>query len=153
MLLLGLSACASTGERAVALESLPAAAQAALRHQANGATLSRVVCDKENGETRYEGRWTSGSVVHEATVTAQGTLVETESQVSAPQVPRAVRDAAGRLLGGASNIAYEKRTNVLKGTVTYSAEAKRDGQTVEIEFRPDGSRLSEEEAVEGNDAD
>ena len=143
MLAGALAACSSTRERAVALEQLPAQAQASLRAQAAGAPITRVVEKCEGAQRQYEAQWKVGESLHEATVTAAGELVETEAELPSAQVPAPVRTAAEAALPKNAEIAYEKKTEVASGAVIYSAEAKVCGHMRELEFSPDGKPVTD----------
>jgi len=153
MLAVAAAACSSTRERTIALERLPAQAQAGLRAQAAGAPITRVMEKSEGGQALYEAQWEVGEFLHEATVTAAGSVVETEAELPSAQVPAPVRTAAEAALPTDAAIAYEKKTEIGSGAVIYSAEAKVGGHMRELEFSPDGKRVADEEGDADRDAD
>lgn len=81
-------------ERPLAEAAVPAKALQALRRAASDHQLVAFEEEIRDGQSYYEGEWQTGRGTAEATVTADGVLVETEREVSAEKVPRGIREAA-----------------------------------------------------------
>jgi hypothetical protein len=125
-LLITLLACSHGGDHDT-LAGVPKAAAEALRREAGGHAIEKV--DREADGT-FEAAWLVDGQKHEATVDANGKVIETEIEVTADQVPAAVRATAEAQLGKA--IQY-----VRLGTGNYEAEAGKR----EVLIDPSGKLL------------
>lgn len=136
VLALSLLGCgASSSSKTGTLDSIPKAAAAALRTEANGAEITEVSRESEQGQELYEGTWSEGGLRREAKVTADGKVVEVEREVAPATVPEPVRVAASQALPAGAAITY-----VLLGNGNYEAEAMVSGKEHEAVFAPDGTR-------------
>jgi hypothetical protein len=136
------------------LADLPGPAAAALKKQSGGHELSGFETEHANGVALYEAGWTDGGVKHEATVTADGDVVELEQSIPASAVPAAVRAAAVKTFGEGADVRYVKKT-----WVVYEIEGKVGDRHREAIFTPTGAatrEIDDEDAVddgEGEDDD
>lgn len=136
----------------VTLDNLPRAAREALLSLAGAAKLGEVAMEEEDGVKVYEAGWTVDGVDHEATVTEDGDLVETEQLVDLDSTPKAVQQAAKKAFPKGTKLKIEKKTIVL-----YEVEAEIDGKERESLVAPTGQRVEiehedhEDEDGEGND--
>ena len=80
------------------MDQIPDAAKAALAKLAGKAKIEEVEVEEEDGVTLYEGSWKVNNAEHEATVTADGDLVERSREVALGNTPKAVRDAVAKVL-------------------------------------------------------
>ena len=133
------------GERSVKLAETPKAVRSALIKAAGDAVIQEVEVETEGGVTLYEASWTSGGVEHEVCVDKHGQVLETESVVSAAELPKAVHESAVKHLPKQSKISFEKKTIVL-----FSAETTINGKERELLIDPAG-RLLELEADDEHD--
>ena len=134
-------------ERKVTESEVPPAALAALKELAGEASITEYAEEIEHGSTFYEGSWkaVTGSNV-DALVTSAGDVVEIEEQVTADQVPVAVRAAVRNLSGPDAPLFCEKKTMIL-----YEVKFRKDDQRHEILYTPDGRTL--EKDIEEGEAD
>jgi putative PepSY-like beta-lactamase-inhibitor len=127
-------------------DQVPAAARRALEQQAGGAKFTEIEREVEHGVTVYEAEWIVQGAEHEASVSADGELLEIEETVPLEKVPAAVREAIAKHLGGAANMEIEKTT-----IVNYEVEAKVDGKNKELYISPTGQVHGQEGAEEKDD--
>lgn len=130
---------AAMGDADVSKNQVPEAARKALQRLAGDAKIDEVEQEKQHGTTVYEAEWSAGGVTHEATVTADGTLIETEETVSLEDVPSAVRAAIAKHFGAVDKVVIEKKT-----IIVYEAEGEIDGREKELLIFPTG-RVHEQE--------
>ncbi len=131
-------------ERAVTQAEVPAAALATLKKLAAGAKINAFAEEIEHGHTFYEGSWQGPSGANvDVLVTATGNLVETEEQVSADQVPKAVLAAARKAAGEGAKLGLEKKTMVL-----YEVKFRKGNRGHELLLAPEG-RVVETEVEQG----
>jgi len=115
------------------LDQVPEAARAALLKLAGGAKILKAEREREHGVLVYEAQWVANGTKHEAAVTADGTLIETEEIVPAEKAPAAVRAAIAKHFGANAKVVVEK-----KMIVVYEVEAKVDGKEKELLVFPTG---------------
>lgn len=89
--------------------------------------------EKRHGVWVFTGEWQTDGVSHEAVVTAEGIVIETEESVSLDNVPTAVRAAIAEHFGSDVKVAVEKKTIIL-----YEAEAEINGRETELLIFPTG---------------
>lgn len=77
-------------ERPIALSQAPAAVQAAAQRLANGAPITAVTMETDDGVTTYEVDWSVGGVAHAAELSTAGDVLERETQVDPNTLPAAV---------------------------------------------------------------
>lgn len=112
------------GEQNVAVSSLPKPAQKQLDKLAGGARIEHVTT--ENGT--FEGAWHKDGLLHEATVSADGNVLEFEDVMPAQEIPAAVKQASKRMFpDGHPNIERQM-------TVRWVVE----GKTRDVTLKPDG---------------
>jgi hypothetical protein len=78
-------------EAEIGQADVPQAALATLRELAGGAPFTSFEREVRDGRMYYEAEWMLGGREAEATVLADGTLVETERDISLDEAPPAVR--------------------------------------------------------------
>ena len=126
---------------------MPPAARTALLKLADGAKLVEVERDTDHGVAIFEAAWSVNGTAHEAAVTSDGTLVETEEVISIDKAPSAVRAAIAKHFGAQAKVVVEKKT-----IIVYEAEARIDGKESELLIFPTG-RVHEEHDDDGDDED
>ena len=117
---------------------VPEPARGALVKLAGGAKIIKAEREKEHGVLVYEAEWVVNGTQHEAAVTADGTLIETEEIVPVEKLPAAVRAAIAKHFPANAKVTVEK-----KMIVVYEVEAKVDGREKELLVFPTG-RVHEE---------
>jgi len=129
----------------VPLAKIPAAAQKALQKLAGDAKIFEVTVEDEDGVKIYEGSWKVKGVEHEAEVTANGDIIETEQVIAVGDAPKAVQKVAAKAFPKDAKVKIEKKTIVL-----YEVEADINGKEKEILVAPTGQRV---EIDHGDDDD
>ncbi|MCB9896932.1 MAG: hypothetical protein H6825_02895 [Planctomycetes bacterium] len=119
-------------------QDVPAGARAELERRASGHAIEKVKIEHSDGALVYEARWSDGVHRHEAAVTADGVLVDTEDQVDASDVPAAARAAAAKHMSG--------QLTFVKQTFVFFEAQSADGN--ELLLRATGG-LVDAEALEG----
>lgn len=125
-------------ERPLAEAAVPAKALQALRRAASDHQLVAFEEEIRDGQSYYEGEWQTGRGTAEATVTADGVLVETEREVSAEKVPRGIREAAEKLSQG-QEVSFARRC-----VLYYEIEYVQEGQQREVLLSPGGETIGTE---------
>lgn len=126
-------------ERTVKENEVPAAALAALKKLAGGATITEFAEEIEHGHKYYEGSWKAADGKVDGLVTESGDVVEIEESIPADKVAAAARAAAEKEAGKDVAIKFEKKTFVV-----YEAHFKKDGKGHEAIFTPDGRPFHED---------
>lgn len=127
------------------IDQVPLPARAALLRLAARVKIVEVERKTEHGAVRYEAEWVVEGVEHEAAVTADGTLLETEESVAPEKAPAAVRAAIRKHFGPGAKVVIEK-----KMIVVYEVEAKTDGKEKELLIFPTGRVHEAEEEHHGH---
>jgi hypothetical protein len=125
-------------ERVVTEAEIPERALKALRTAAGQYQLEAFEEEIRDNRTFYEGEWRVSGRSQEATVTAEGVLIETEATISAEQVPEAVRKAAAKLIGNAP-ADFARREFIF-----YEVKYTRDGEEHEALLSPTGVLIGSE---------
>lgn len=120
-------------EEAVTAEQVPQPARDVLTKLAGGATIDKYEKEAREGATVYEADWMADGREFGAMVTADGVLVAQEETVTADNVPTGVKEAAARLLAGATNLKYEKKTFIM-----YKVEGTEGGKEKAVMLMPTG---------------
>ncbi len=120
-------------EVALRIDQVPEPARAALLKLAGGATILKAEREREHGVLVYEAEWTANGVEHEAAVTAEGALIETEQIVSIKDLPAAARAAVAKHFPADAELKIEK-----KMVVIYEVEARINGKERELIVFPTG---------------
>jgi uncharacterized membrane protein YkoI len=124
-------------EKKVKLESLPAAVQAAVKEQTQGATLVGVSKEKEKGKTVYEIEMKVGGKTRDLTVDAAGQIVLDEVEVEISTIPAAAREAIEKKAASGKIKLVEKITQA--GSVRYEAQVEKGRKTSEFTVNADGT--------------
>lgn len=127
-------------ERRLTEADVPPAALAALKKLAGGAPFTEIEEEMEHGSTHYEAEWNGPDGEVEATVTAEGDLVEFEEVVPDGKVSAAARAAAQKAAGEGAVLKWEKTT-----VVYYEVSFKKDGKSHELYITLDGRRLHDDD--------
>ncbi|UCD30125.1 MAG: PepSY-like domain-containing protein, partial [Planctomycetota bacterium] len=123
-------------EENISLDQLPAEVREALLKLAGNAQITEVEREQKHGIVLYQAEWGANGHESEATVTADGVLVELEQELDAKDVPAAVKAAAAKNFPPGVKLEYEKKMIVM-----YEVEAKVDGKEKEIMITPVGKVL------------
>ncbi len=114
-------------DEALPVEQVPAAARDALLELSGKAEIMKFERESEHGVVLYQAEWMTDGRKHEATVTAEGGLIELEEEVPAADVPAAVQRAAAKVFSSGAKLEYEKKT-----LVVYEVEGKVNGREREV---------------------
>ena len=143
---------------------LPPAAADAVGAAFPQATIGEMAQETENGLAVYEVELEQGDKEMEVTLTADGTILEVETQVTEADLPKAVASAISKAAGDAkvTKIEREETRAVVrdgkvvkldKPRITYEAEFLKDGRKTEVEVAADGTVLETETEDDENDDD
>lgn len=122
-------------EHTVPAQQVPAPVRDAFRRAYPNATVVKYSTEQENGRTIYEVESREGSVHRDLNIAADGTILETETQVTTAQLPAAVR-TAGQANGGHIDLA---EMTVVGRDTTY--ELRIHGRRGEMKLTKDGRPL------------
>ena len=127
----GLAAAVDGSKTPIGL--VPSRVKEAFQRESGGATITEVEASKMDGVPVYEAQGSAGGTSHEATVTAEGALVEIEETVSFEKIPGAVKSAILTSFGMNASVVVER-----KMIVVYEAEGKIAGKHAELIIMPTG---------------
>lgn len=131
------------------LGQIPAEARATLRKLADGASITAVEREKENGMELYEAEWkVNGGKEVEAKVTAGGDLVEMEEEIDADALPTNVKAVVAKHFPAGAKLECAKVTMVL-----YEIEAKINGKEKEILVSATGKIFGKDDDGDDDDDD
>jgi uncharacterized membrane protein YkoI len=133
-----IAAPAFAAEKTVKLESLPPAVQAAIKAQAQGATIGDISTEKEKGKTVYEVEAKLNGKGRDITFDKTGAVIETEDEVDLDSIPAAAKAAIQKRATGGAITKVEKLT--AGSTVSYEAAIKtKTGRNIEVGVNADGT--------------
>ena len=115
------------------IDQVPEPARGALLKLAGQAKIVKAEREREHGVLVYEAEWIEDGAEHEAKVTAEGTLVETEETVLAENLPAAVRAAIAKHFPATATVTVDR-----KMIVVYEIEANIGGKEREVIVFPTG---------------
>jgi len=151
VVLIGMMACVLAYGDKQCKASLPDAVKAALNELYPQAAIEEAKAEKE-GLKVYEITLKQNGQEFEVTVAPDGTIVETESEVSLADLPDAVKTAINLAAGGSEieEISQEVTYAVVelialdKPQTSYEAEVTINGKKIDIKVSADGTILSKE---------
>ena len=135
---------ASAQEKKIKRSDLPAAVEKTVSAQSAGATILGFSTEKENGQTLFEVEMTVNGHSKDISMTADGSIVEIEEQISldslSPEVKAGLQAKArkGKILKVESLTKKDK-------LVAYEAQVETNGKKSEVQVGPDGKPLDHEE--------
>ena len=139
-----LIAAAAAQEKAIQKSQLPAAVQATVDKQSEGATVRGFSQEKEHGQTYYEAELLVAGHGKDVLMDAQGNIVEVEEQIALDALPGPVRDGLQTKAGKGKLVKVESLTKHGK-LVAYEGQVTRHGKRSEVQVGPDGKPLDHEE--------
>jgi hypothetical protein len=131
-------------EKKIRRSDLPSAVEKTVVEQSAGATIRGFSTEKEKGQTLYEVEMTVNGHSKDISMTADGSIVEIEEQVSldslSPEVKAGLQAKArkGKILKVESLTKKDK-------LVAYEAQVETNGKKSEVQVGPDGKPLDHEE--------
>ena len=131
-------------EKKMSRSQLPAAVQATVDAQSQGATVKGFSEEKEKGQVFYEAEMTVNGHSKDVLIDAKGKVVEVEEEVGVDSLPAAVRDGLQAKAGSGKLGRVESLTKQGK-LVAYEAVVTTNGKKSEIQVGPDGKALDHEE--------
>ena len=135
---------ASAQEKKIKRSDLPPAVKKTVAAQSAGATIRGFSTEKENGQTLYEAELTVNGHSKDISMTADGSIVEIEEQVSLDSLPAEVKAGLQAKAGNGKILKVESLTKKNK-LVAYEAKVETNGKKTEIQVGPDGKPIDHEE--------
>ena len=135
---------ASAQEKKIKRSDLPPAVEKTVAAQSTGATIRGFSTEKENGQTLYEAELTVNGHSKDISMTADGSIVEIEEQVSLDSLPAEVKVGLQAKAGNGKILKVESLTKKDK-IVAYEAKVETNGKKTEVQVGPDGKPLDHEE--------
>jgi hypothetical protein len=135
---------AAAQEKKIKRSDLPPAVEKTVVEQSAGATIRGFSTEKEKGQILYEVEMTVNGHSKDISMTADGSIVEIEEQISldslSPEVKAGLQAKArkGKILKVESLTKKDK-------LVAYEAQVETNGKKSEVQVGPDGKPLDHEE--------
>lgn len=126
-------------EHAVPSSRVPAAVRESFRRAYPHATVLKYSTEVEHGKTIYEVESRDGTTRRDLNIGADGTILETETQVAATALPTAVRTAAE------ANGAHIQLAELVVIGADTSYEIKIRGRRGELRLHKDGTPMPPEQ--------
>jgi len=129
-------------EKEMSLDEVPAAVRSAIETYAAGGKIEEVCRETEGEAVVYEAEVERDSVEYGITVSAEGEILETETEITLEDVPAGVKttlESFGRV-GEVEDILKEEEG----GKVTYEAEVEMEGAKLELSLSSAGVVLEVE---------
>jgi len=133
-------------EKELTLADVPAAAQAAIKQFAGSNAITKIKQESEDGKTVYEAKVKINGVKQEVEVLADGTVLQTEKQVSLTDTPGVVQTAIKQLAGAGTVDEIVEETAA--GKKTYEVAVTINGKKKEADITADGKISDNEEKDE-----
>lgn len=134
----------SAQEKKIKRSDLPPAVEKTVAAQSAGATIRGFSTEKENGQTLYEVEMTVNGHGKDVSMTADGSIVEVEEQVSLDSLSAEVKAGLQAKAGKGKILKVESLTKKDK-LVAYEAQVDTNGKKSEVQVGPDGKPLDHEE--------
>jgi hypothetical protein len=135
---------ASAQEKKIKRSDLPPAVEKTVAAQSAGATIKGFSTEKEKGQTLYEVEMTVSGHSKDISMTADGSIVEVEEQVSLDSLSPEVKAGLQAKAGSGKIVKVESLTKKDK-LVAYEAQVQTNGKKSEVQVGPDGKPLDHEE--------
>jgi uncharacterized membrane protein YkoI len=132
-------AAESDDEKPVKFADLPAKVQQAVKQQVTPDQITKLTQENEDGKVVYDVEFTKAGKHGELALTADGTIVSTEVEVTGKDVPDAVSKTAKEQSAGGKIGTIMKVTE--DGKTQYEVVITKDGKDSEIEIAPDGKMI------------
>jgi uncharacterized membrane protein YkoI len=129
---------AEAGERTLTAAQVPAAVREAFRRAYPHATGLKYSSEQENGRTLYEVQGRDGTTRRTVEFSADGTILETETEVASSALPPAVRAAAE------ANGAHIRVAEIVVAGHDTTWEISIQGRRGELVLRRDGTQVPPE---------
>src|ERR1700674_1482784 len=139
-----LAGAASAQEKKIKRSDLPPAVEKTVAAQSAGATIRGFSTEKEKGQTLYEVEMTVSGHSKDVSMTADGSIVEVEEQVTLDSLSPEVKAGLQAKAGNGKITKVESLTKKDK-LVAYEAQVETNGKKSEVQVGPDGKPLDHEE--------
>jgi hypothetical protein len=139
-----LASNSSAQEKKIKRSDLPPAVEKTVAAQSAGATIRGFSTEKENGQTLYEMEMTVNGHGKDISMTADGSIVEVEEQVTLDSLSAEVKAGLQAKAGKGKILKVESLTKKDK-LVAYEAQVDTNGKKSEVQVGPDGKPLDHEE--------
>jgi hypothetical protein len=131
-------------EKKIKRSDLPPAVEKTVAAESAGATIRGFSTEKEEGQTLYEMEMTVNGHSKDISMTADGSIVEVEEQVSLDSLSPEVKAGLQAKAGKGKILMVESLTK--KGMlVAYEAQIETNGKKSEVQVGPDGKPLDHKE--------
>lgn len=131
-------------EKKIQRSDLPAAVQKTVDEQSKGATVKGYSSEVENGKTTYEVQLTVNGHGKDASMDAQGRVLEIEEETRVTSLPAGVKDGLAKPAGPGTILRVESLTKNGR-LIAYEAVVKTGTKNTEIQIGPDGKKLAHPE--------
>jgi len=139
-----LAGTAYAQEKKIKRSDLPLAVEKTVAAQSAEATIRGFSTEKEKGQTLYEVEMTVNGHSKDISMTADGSIVEIEEQVSLDSLSPEVKAGLQAKAGAGKILKVESLTKKEK-LVAYEAQVETNGKKSEVQVGPDGKPLDHEE--------
>jgi len=139
-----LAGTASAQEKKIKRSDLPPAVEKTVAAQSAGETIRGFSTEKEKGQILYEVEMTVNGHSKDISMTADGSIVEIEEQVSLDSLSPEVKAGLQAKAGKGKILKVESLTKKEK-LVAYEAQVETNGKKSEVQVGPDGKPLDHEE--------
>ena len=138
----------ATKDETLTLAALPEAARNALKKLMGDNAATSLTRRGKKDAVRYEAHWTADGKKYEAVVKADGTLILTETEIDAKDVPAVVQNAATKAAAEGATITYIKIRQELKDKTFFEVKATKDAKLQEFVFDAAGKEVDDDTADE-----
>jgi uncharacterized membrane protein YkoI len=126
-------------EQKVTLQQLPAAVQAAVKQESQGATVKGFAIENENGKKLYEAELTVNGHAKDISFDAQGKIVSVEEETTLEKIPAPARAALEKAARNGKITLVEVVTE--GGKTSYEAEITTGNTTSEVAVDATGRKV------------
>ncbi len=140
-------------DETLTLDKVPEAARNALKKLMGDNAATNLAQRGKKDAIRYEGHWTADGKKHEAVVKADGTLILTEAEVDAKEVPEVVQSAAKKAAAEGATLAFIKIRQEQKDKTFFEVRATKNAELKEFVFDAAGKEVDDDVADEETEDD
>jgi len=146
MLPFGAFAAEEDNEKSVKFEDLSPAVAKAIKAATDGAKITNLVREKDDGVEAFEATWEGKGKRHEVVVGLDGNVLCKEEVIDLADAPEPVRAAIAKAANGKKVKQLEK--GVEKGKTFYEVQIAAAKGTLEVKLDAKGKELEREEGAE-----
>ncbi|MBP6822256.1 MAG: hypothetical protein KA368_11980 [Acidobacteria bacterium] len=138
--LLAATVLAQDTEKAVKIKDLPAAVQATVKEQSEGATIRGLAMETKDGKTFYEAELKVSGRSKDVLIDTTGKVLEIEEQVTLASLPAAAKAEILKQAGKGKILMVESITKE-NAVVAYEAHIRKAGKISEVKVSPEGKPM------------